>query len=121
MPRVIEPALEGRRAARRELGATLALVGGLAALVLGGGLVRRLGPHPTRPQCDELLGRYVDLASRAADPDVTSLKLAPRRALALGKATTDPDFAACPQQLTAAEVSCALGASDVDGLERCLR
>lgn len=118
MPRLKRPG----RATRAEVLGTVAIVVVLVGLVAARGVARRLGPHPTRAECDALLDRYVEHLVAAeggrlpTPPDV----LEERRARARAKAAADPEFARCPIALTRDEATCALHANGADEFERCL-
>ena len=94
--------------ARLEALATLAIVGGLAALIAARPLVRRLSPHPSQEQCAAMLARYAEQEARAENRGGPALEQAPR------------EVERCVRELTLAEVECALKASNVDEIERCL-
>lgn len=102
----------GSGAARRDVIATLAIVGLFAALVAGRPIARRLARHPTPERCAAMLDRYAEQQARAYER-VPSQAGAPRP---VGAA----DVLRCTRDLTDAEVECALKAGYVDELERCL-
>jgi hypothetical protein len=98
--------------ARREVVATLAIVGLFTALVAGRPLSRRLLPHPSAERCAAMLDRHAEQQARAYER-VASAPSAPRRLDA-------PEVLRCTRELTDDEVSCALAAGYADALERCL-
>jgi len=95
---------------RRDVLATLAIVGAFAALAAGRPLVRRLARHPTPERCAAMLERYAEQEARARSR-------VPTRA---GVPLDAPDVTRCTRELTDAEVECALKAGWADELERCL-
>jgi hypothetical protein len=97
---------------RREVAATLAVVGILLALVGGRPAWRRLLRHPTPERCAAMLDRYAEQQARAYERTPTQ-PAAPRPLNA-------PDVVRCTRDLTDDEVECALRAGYVDALERCL-
>jgi hypothetical protein len=107
-------------ATRGEVIATVAIVGGLAALIASGPVRRRLAPHPSADECVALLDRYVEHVVRAADPKVPAGDLSSRKAQARALSSTDPAFARCTTSLTRKEADCAMQASNADEFERCL-
>jgi hypothetical protein len=76
--------------------------------------------HATPAECDALLDRYVELLLRQEDPDVGEGELAAKKALARDKAAHDAAFAACPKEVGAREIQCAMAAGNVDEFEKCL-
>ncbi len=95
---------------RREVLATLAIVGAFAAVAAGRPLARRLAQHPTAERCAAMLERYGEQEARARDRIPTSV----------GVPLDAPDVTRCTRELTFAEVECALKAGWADELERCL-
>jgi hypothetical protein len=96
--------------ARREVLATLAIVGLVAAVATGRPLARRLVRHPTPERCAAMLERYGEQEARARS-----------RAPAGKRVPFDaPDVARCTRELTDDEVACALRSGYADELERCL-
>lgn len=100
----------GSSGALREVLATLALVGAVAALAGGRPLVRRLSRHPTPERCAAMLERYADQEARARSRAPSGARV-PRESL---------DVARCAHDLTDNEVTCALASGYADELERCL-
>jgi hypothetical protein len=101
---------ETRTERRREILATLAIVSVFAALAIGRPIARRLARHPTRERCAEMIDRYSEQESRARERAPSSVHVS----------IDAMDVSRCVADLTDAEVECALGASYVDALERCL-
>lgn len=97
---------------RRDVIATLAIVGLFVALAAGRPVARRLARHPTLDRCAAMLDRYAEQQARAYER-VPPAPTAPRPLDA-------PDVLRCTRDLTAAEVDCALKAGWADELERCL-
>jgi len=95
---------------RREVLATLAVVGLFAALAAGRPLARRLARHPTPERCAAMLERYAEQEARARSRTPTGARV-PLDA---------SDVTRCTRDLTDAEVECALKAGWADELERCL-
>jgi hypothetical protein len=95
---------------RREVLATLAIVGACAALAGGRPIARRLSRHPTPERCAAMLDRYTDqeALARGRGPSGARVPL------------ESPDVASCARELTAGEVECALQSGYADELERCL-
>jgi hypothetical protein len=87
-----------------------------AALVAISGCAR----HATPAECDALLDRYVELLMREQNPDVGAVELIAKKALARDKAAHDSAFAACPQEVDAREIQCAMLTGNVDEFEKCL-
>jgi hypothetical protein len=96
---------------RLEALATLAIVGGLLGVVAARPLLRRLARHPSREQCAAMLDRYAEQEARAAAPSRPPPPRPPS-----DQALTER----CTRELTAEEVDCAMKASNVDEIERCL-
>jgi hypothetical protein len=95
---------------RRDLWATLAIVGAFAALAAGRPLARRLARHPTPERCAAMLERYAEQVARARE------RLPSGRRVPLDA----PEVTRCTRDLTDGEVACALAAGWADELERCL-
>jgi hypothetical protein len=107
-------------ATRGEVIATLAIVGGLAAVIASGPIRRRLSDHPSAAECVALLDRYVEHVVRAADPKVPAGDLSARKAQARALSSSDPASARCSTTLTKKEAECAMQATNADEFERCL-
>jgi hypothetical protein len=101
---------EAARARRREVTATLAIVGFFAALAVGNPIARRLARHPTPERCAAMIDRWSEQEARSR----SRLPTPPHLAL------DAPDVQHCVSDLTDREVECALSAGYVDELERCL-
>jgi len=101
---------ESLAARRREVIATLAIVGGLAWVPVVRAVLRRLSAHPTPERCAAMLDRYAEQEARSRA----------RMPLESHVALDAPDVERCRRELTDAEVECALGAAYVDAIERCL-
>jgi hypothetical protein len=97
-------------AARRDLLASLAILGAAFAFALGRPVARRLARHPTRERCAAMLDRYAEHEARARS----------RAPQAAHIALEAPEVARCTQDLTDEEVECALRSGYADELERCL-
>jgi hypothetical protein len=97
-------------ALRRDLLATIAIVGALAAFAAGRPISRRLARHPTPERCAAMLDRYAEHEARARN-------LTPPAART---AMDAPEVARCTRELTDDEVECALKSGYADELERCL-
>jgi len=76
--------------------------------------------HATPEECSALLDRYVELLVRERDPAVSDLDLSSKKELAREKAAHDEAFAACPKEVGAREMRCAMAAPNVDEFEKCL-
>jgi hypothetical protein len=95
---------------RREVVATVAIVGFFAALAVGRPIARRFAKHPTPERCAAMLERWSEQEARSRNRQPTAEHV-----------TADaPDVRRCTADLTEAEVDCALKAGYVDELERCL-
>lgn len=95
---------------RRDVLATLAIVGAGAALVAGRPIVRRLARHPTPERCAAMLERYAEQEARARS----------RTPVAARVPLDAPEVARCARELTDDEIACALKSGYADELERCL-
>jgi hypothetical protein len=76
--------------------------------------------HATPAECEALLDRYVELLLREQNPEVASGELVAKKELAREKAAHDAAFAACPKEVGARELHCAMLAGNVDDFEKCL-
>jgi len=76
--------------------------------------------HATPAECDALLDRYVELLLREQNPEVGEGELSAKKALARDKAAHDAAFAACPHEVGARELRCAMVAGNVNEFEKCL-
>jgi hypothetical protein len=101
--------------------ASVLVVGVVLGAVLVGSGRRQLGPRPTRDQCMTLLLRQIELDARARYPSIHADAVAAhQRSIGL-RLEAARSVASCQRQLTQTEVQCALGAPNVDELERCLQ
>jgi hypothetical protein len=111
------PPVEPRARRRADLLATFAIVGALAAIVIGKAALRRLGPHPSEGQCEALLERYAEHVRRAADPEAPP-------AAASSRGAPEParrgKLARCTELLAPEEMTCAMSARGADEIERCI-
>lgn len=96
------------RASRRDVVATLLILGAFAAIAGGRPLIRKLSRHPSEERCAAMLDRYAAQVARAYERAP-----GPQPVGAL-------DVTRCTRELTDAEVECALNAGYADELERCL-
>jgi hypothetical protein len=101
---------EAARRSRREVAATVAIVGFFAALAVGRPIARRFAKHPTPERCVAMLERWSEQEARSRNRQPTPAHVA----------VDAPDVRRCTDDLTEAEVDCALKAGHVDELERCL-
>jgi hypothetical protein len=76
--------------------------------------------HATATECGSLLDRYVELLVREQNPKANDAEIARQKVLAREKASRDPSFASCPQEVKSRELGCAMGAPNVDEFEKCL-
>jgi hypothetical protein len=101
---------EAAHKGRREVAATLAIVGFFAALAAYRPIARRLAKHPTPEHCAAMLERWSEQEARSRNRQPTPEHVT----------VNAPDVRRCTADLTEAEVDCALKAGYVDELERCL-
>jgi hypothetical protein len=84
-------------------------------------LLAQLGPRPSPEQCSSLVSRFVAHESRARNhrlrEDVVQEQLGSLEA----RPILERQLASCEKALVPAQVECALGAPNVDELERCLQ
>jgi hypothetical protein len=106
---------------RRDFIAALTVVVAVVLIVAGKFVVERLMPRPSPAQCAALLDRYLEHASRAADPAVDEGDIEATRTRAETDASRYRDLSACERELTRAEVECGLASPNVDEMERCLQ
>ncbi len=111
----------GVAVARRDLLGGAAVVLGLVGVVSGKRLLRALSAAPTQAQCEALVARWVEHASRQRDPAVDDDDVAAARAAAPSTPEYVADLERCREQLTAEEVACAVEATYLDALERCVQ
>jgi hypothetical protein len=115
-----EASHDPRPARRDALGAVLVVLAVLTAAVATR-IVRILSPQPTVTQCEALLDRYVEHASRQHDPAVDDQDIAHAIGSSREEPKRDADVQDCRRRLSAAQVTCALECHDVDAIERCLQ
>jgi len=115
------PSGRGRAARRVELLASAAVVLLVAGYVAVRAAVRWLSPRPGEEQCTALLDRYLEQTARVRRPAAHAGAVASGSRPARVAAARLADVAACQQQLTEAQVRCALRAPHLDALERCLQ
>ncbi len=96
-------------------GAVVALLS-LSSLALGG-CGKRLGGT----ECRELLDHYTELLIRSDRPKTTAAEEDKLKAETRAKASRDPAFATCSSDVSRRQYECAMAASDVDSMERCLQ
>lgn len=102
-------------------------MGSLCVIVLVCGAVlwttigRRWAERPTRAQCAELQLLFVEHLSRARESSVSAETIAARQRALQDRPERSSEIDRCAVQLTAAQVECALRASNVDELERCVQ
>ena len=114
------------REARREVIATLAIVGTILGMALARPLLRRLEPRPPVEQCAAMLAHYAEeqvRAIRLVRPLSSTEPTRPRASElppAAGGARAALEIERCSRDLTAEEVDCAVHAGNVDEIERCL-
>ena len=101
--------------------ASLLVVGLVIGAVVVGWARRQLASRPTRAECKALLLRHVELDARARQRPIHADLVAAHQRAIEPRLEAGCNVAACQRQLTAAEVACALGAPNVDELERCLQ
>jgi hypothetical protein len=109
-----------RQSSRAEVLATLAIVLGLAGIVVAGRIAHRLASHPSEAECGALLDRYVEHLAHAFEPSPSLSAIAEARLLAREKADSNVELAACADELTRDQARCAMAAHDADEFERCL-
>ncbi len=75
---------------------------------------------PTQAECERMLDHYTELLVRSDRPQAKAAEREKLKAEARSKASRDPEFGRCSQRVSRRQLDCALGASDVDAMERCL-
>lgn len=100
----------------RMRGAPEIVVSALSALVGLAGC----GEPPTQAECERMLDRYTELLVRSDRPGAKAAEQEKLKAEARSKASRDPEFGRCGQRVSRRQLDCALEASDVDAMERCL-
>ena len=106
---------------RYELIATVVVVVGVTGVAVGGKLLRRLAPRADEQQCQQLLDRYIEQASRQRHPDIDAQSIQRTINASSGVATRATDVASCRRDLSATQVVCGLAANNIDEMERCLQ
>jgi hypothetical protein len=101
--------------------AVVLVVGAVVGAALWGGAQRRLAAPPTRDRCLGLLERHVELDGRARRPTIRAEAVAAHQRAIAPRLEATRYVAECQLQLSASAVDCALGAPNVDELERCLQ
>lgn len=99
---------------KRDLVATLVVIGSLVVFLAGRGIARRVGAHPTRDACAEALDRHQEQLARAAD------RRPPTREEILAASDREGAIDRCTHELTADEIECASRSNNADEFERCL-
>lgn len=107
--------------ARREFLGGAAVIAIVVSLAVGKRVVRWLSDAPTPEQCETLLSRWLDHASRQQDPQVEDADVAKAEERARRKPAYLADLESCQAQLTKDEVECGIGAPNADAIERCLQ
>ncbi len=95
---------------------TFLLSGSLVLAVLAVGCGRSLSEE----ECRGLLDRYTDKLIDQSRPSVKPVERQDLLDQARSKASTDPEFLACPTRVRRSQYECAMDAPDVDAIERCL-
>ena len=76
--------------------------------------------HASLSECSALLDCYVELLVRQENPKASEFEIAHQKDLTHEKASHDRSFASCPKEVSRSELSCAMGAPNVDEFEKCL-
>ena len=106
-----------RRASRRDLTATLVVIGALLVIAVGRPIARRVATHPSRDACRALVDHKTDLLAQGQLPR----RPGEHRQAEPPRATEDdPSVWRCAHELTLAEADCASKAGDEGAFERCL-
>jgi hypothetical protein len=74
----------------------------------------------TKPDCEQLLLRYVELLAASDRPDSTALEKLRFKQQAREKSARDPEFAQCNRTVSRRQFECAMVAPSTDEFERCL-
>lgn len=82
--------------------------------------VAACAPQVTDAECVHLLDRYTDKLIDQTRPRATAHERALLIEDARQKARIDPEFRACPDRVSRAQLDCALAAAGADEMERCL-
>lgn len=78
------------------------------------------GRSLSEEECRGLLDRYTDKLIDQTRPSVKPVERQDLVDQARSKASTDPEFLACPSRVRRSQYECAMDAADVDAMERCL-
>jgi hypothetical protein len=101
--------------------AALGVVLALLVVVAGKYALRVFAPRPSAEQCEQLLDRYLEQASRQRSPRADDGDIALAKANARDAPAYLADVSACERRLTASQVECGLHSPNVDDMERCLQ
>jgi hypothetical protein len=71
-------------------------------------------------QCDALLDRYVELLAASDGRETSAEELLRLQREARLRASLDPEFARCTEEVSKRELDCAMRAPSADEIERCL-
>lgn len=82
---------------------------------------QRGSPRPERAQCARLLERWSTEAFRQRNPDARTETVTQFANQAVRDSGEAAQLDACQSHLSARQVSCALAASNVDEMERCVQ
>ena len=93
-------------------------MGGVVGGLLGG--LSGCAEPPTPAECERMLDHYTELLVRSDRPGAKAAEREKLKAEARSKASRDPEFGRCGKQVSRRQLECALGAPDVDAMERCL-
>lgn len=121
MPDVTGEPAPVHRGRSRDFLVMLVIVAGVVGAVLWSELADALAPRPTSAQCEQLLRQWLQQSRRARSASDQRTATAGRLDAMLPAASRQRSVARCERQLTASAVACALGAPNVDELERCLQ
>jgi len=106
---------------RREVLATLAIVGTVLGFAAARPLLRRIAQRPPAERCAAMLDHYAEEQARAVSLVRPASSGSPvDRGAAPGRGAPADAVARCTRELTAEEVDCAARAGNVDEIERCL-
>ncbi len=112
---------DNRGERRYELIAASVVIVLAVGTALGNKLWRRLQPRPEQQQCEQLVDRYIEQASRQLHPDADEQAIKRAVAASARQATRNRDVQACRRDLSAEQVGCGLRAPNIDEMERCLQ
>lgn len=74
----------------------------------------------SQDECDRLLMRYTDQLLLSNRPELSAEERLRMQHDARALAARDPAFVACPEKVSRRQFDCAMGATNVDSMERCL-